>query len=245
MPRVYVRKTNRGGAYSKEDINLAVAEIKRGALTIHRAHRLYHIPKTTLFYHLKGTRGKKSETQGRSTVIPKEDEIKLANALRTLEKWGFGITRKELLMVVASYVEQNNIKTPFKNNIPGDDWFRNFKIRHHLSIKKPQSVEYARKKMTDPFIINAYFDILNQTLTDLSLHNKPEQIWNLDESSFSHDPYKTKIVGARGKACSRTVSGPGRENTTVLAAVSASGLKAPPLIVYKGKNIWDAWVPNE
>lgn len=245
MTRVYVRKTQRGSTYSKEDLQHAVNEIKRGTVTIHRAHRLYHIPKTTLFYHLKGTRGEKSETQGRAPVIPKDDETRLANGLRIMEKWGFGVTRKELLLIVANYVQENKLKTPFKHNIPGDEWFRNFKIRHKLSIKKPQSVEYARKKMTDPFIINDYFDILDKTLTDVGLREKPQQIWNLDESSFSHDPYKTKIVGAKGKPSSRTVSGPGRENTTVLSAVSASGLKAPPLIVYKGKNIWDAWVPDE
>lgn len=245
MARIYVRKTNRGSNYSKADLQNAVNEIRRGALSIHRAHTMYNIPKTTLFYHLKGIRGKKSETQGRAPIIPKEDETRLANALRSMEKWGFGISRKELFLLIAHYVEANKLKTPFKNNIPGDEWFRNFKTRHNLSIKKPQSVEYARKKMTDPFIINEYFDILDNCLTDLLLRDKPNRIWNLDESSFSHDPYKTKIVGARGKPCSRTVSGPGRENTTVLSAVSASGLKAPPLIVYKGKNIWDAWVPDE
>lgn len=37
------------------------------------------------------------------------------------------------------------------------------------------------------------------------------------------------------------ISSPGRENTTVLLGASASGKKAPPLIIFKGKNVWDTW----
>lgn len=245
MVRNYIRKTKRADQYTPEILANALEEIKNGTSTIYRAHKRYGIPKTTLFYHLKGIRGKKSNSQGRAPAISLEDETKLANALKTMEKWGFGITRKEVLGIVREYITTNFIKTPFKENTPGEDWFLKFKSRHGLSIKKPQSVEYARKKMTDPFVIYEYFDILEKLIQEDNLSQKPELIWNLDESSFSHDPSKTKVVGARGKPSSRTTSGPGREHTTILSAVSASGHKAPPLIVFKGKNIWDSWIADE
>lgn len=57
-----------------------------------------------------------------------------------MEKHGFGLTRKELLETVGQYVSDNNIKNPFKNGVPGEDWFLSFKKRHNLSIKKPQPV---------------------------------------------------------------------------------------------------------
>lgn len=62
-------------------------------MTTPRAHKLFHIPKTKIFYHLNGIRSQKSNSQGRTTVIPREDETRLTNGLRGLEKWGFGITR--------------------------------------------------------------------------------------------------------------------------------------------------------
>ncbi|KAG5866680.1 hypothetical protein JTB14_029649 [Gonioctena quinquepunctata] len=55
-----------------------------------------------------------------------------------MEEWGFGITRKELLLIVAEYVKENNLQTPFKDDMPGDEWFRNFKMCHYINIKKPQ-----------------------------------------------------------------------------------------------------------
>lgn len=67
-------------------------------------------------------------------------------------------------------------------------------------------------------------------------------LWNLDETSFCLDPSKTKVVGVKGCASSRTVSGPGRENITVLFAASAHGNKLTKPIIFKEKNMWDRWV---
>lgn len=247
MVRVYKRKSTRRSTYSTESLNRALEEIRRGVITQYVAHKKYKIPQMTLSYHRRKLRGHKSSTMGRSTAIPPKEEAILAECLKTMEKWGWGLTRRDVFNIVERYVKNNNLKTPFKGGRPGEDWFLGFSRRHNLSIKKPQSVEYARKKCLDPFIINNYFEILKNQLDDLNLHDKPRQIWNLDETNFCMDPSKTKIVGRRGAPSSRTTAGSGRDNTTVLMAASADGFKAPPLIVYKAKNMWDDWValPSE
>lgn len=82
-------------------------------------------------------------------------------------------------------------------------------------------------------------------MNELNLNDKPELIWNLDETSLSIDPRKTKVVGQKGQPSTRTTSTSGRENVTILATVSASGKKAAPLIIFKAKFIWDQWIANE
>lgn len=245
MVRNYKRKSQRGKTYSKEILELAVKEVKATVLTYRMASKLYNIPETTLKDHVKGKRGAKSSSYGRKTDLSSDIEKNLTTSLCAMEKWGFGLSRKEVLDIVQQYVKANQIKTQFKDDRPGSDWFINFKKRNGLSIKKPQSVEMARKKSVDPFIIQPYFDLLKSTLDELALNNKPAQIWNLDESSFSRDPSKTKVVGKIGLPATRTTSGPGRENTTILIACSASGAKVPPLIVFKGKSIWSEWVGSK
>ncbi|XP_071056436.1 jerky protein homolog-like [Onthophagus taurus] len=225
MVRNYVRKSTIGSGYSQETLTIAVDLIKSGSLSTYRASKIYKIPKNTLADHVKGRR-----------------VTSLADCICCLEKWGFGLTRKEIIKIVADYVRVNNIKTQFKNGIPGEDWFLNFKRRHNLSLTTPQSVEFARKKNVDPFLIYDYFDLLEKTVKELGLDDKPSQIWNLKESSFCCDPSKTKIVGQKGYPSTRTTSGPGKQNTTVLMCCSAIGDKAPPLIIFKGKNVWDQWV---
>lgn len=244
MVRSYKRKGN-DPSYNKDDIKVAVRAIKSGRMTIYKASRTYNIPYATIYSHTKGTRGMKKANKGRLTVLTQEQEEELAAGITTLEKWGFGLSKKEVLQMVADFVKENEIKTPFKEGVPGTDWFISFKNRHALSIKIPQSVEYARKKATDPFLIYGYFSLLKETLSELQLLNRPSQIWNLDESSFCIDPSKTKVVGKRGKPCSRITSTPGRENTTVCLLASASGEKGPPSIIFKGANIWDQWQTSD
>lgn len=242
MVRKFVRKSTKATKYSKGNLKEALDCISRGVMTAYAASKQYGIPQSTLSAHKRGIRGKKSSTMGRRTAIPPEDELKLVECITTMEKWGWGLTRREILRIVGDYCKANHLKTPFKNNYPGEDWFLAFSARHNLSIKKPQSVEFARKKCLDPFIINEYFDILKTVMDDLQLYDIPEQIWNLDETNFSLDPSSTKIVGKKGAVASRTTAGSGRENISVLMAANAAGRKAPPLIVFKGRNIWDEWV---
>lgn len=88
---------------------------------------------------------------GRTTAIPIETERILAQGLKQMERYGYGLSRKEVLEVVGQFVRQHKLKTPFKDGVPSEDWFLNFKKRHNLSIKKPQAVEYARKKTCSSF----------------------------------------------------------------------------------------------
>lgn len=239
MPRNYTRITSRA-SYSKEDLENAIERVKRKEMSNYAASKLYGIPTSTLNDRVKGKTGLCSETLGRPPAIPLEQEAKIASCLQVLEKWGWGLSRDEVLDIVDKYILKNNIKTPFKNGIPGADWFISFRTRNNLSIKKPQPVEYLRKRMTDPFVIADYFEKLNNVLKDLNIDN-PERIWNLDETSLCLDPTKTKVVGKIGKPYTRTTAGSAKQNITVLATVNAAGRKLPPLIIFKGKNLYEEW----
>lgn len=241
MPRVYTRKTSKG-SYDKDKLARAVSAIRNNEMSGYEAAKIFEIPRSTIMTHVTGSRGNKSQTMGRNTVFHPDIERKLARSLHIMEKHGFGLSKKEVLDLVGQYVNLNNIKTPFRHGVPGTDWFLGFAKRHRLSIKKPQGVEYARKKICDPFVIEKYYNLLQRTIEELGLQNKPESIWNLDETSFCRDPTKTKVVGLVGYPSTRTISSPGRENTSVLLCCSASGTKIPPLIIFKGLNVWNEWV---
>lgn len=245
MPRNYTRKSQRGATYTPEQLLAAVESVRNKRLSLRRASLVYKIPKTTILDHVTGRRGTKSKSFGRDLDIPYDEEQKIAEGIRVMEKGGFGLSRLEVIEKVGEYVKKNKLKTRFKDSIPGPDWFIGFRKRHRLSIKKPQAVEMARQKCLDPFIIYDYFELLKRTISELGLENKPDHIWNLDETSFCVDPKKTKMVGAIGTAATRTISTPGRENTTVLMSCSAAGSKGTPLIIFKGLHIYDEWTAPE
>lgn len=172
MVRIYVLKTTKGSGYSQETVQLAVNEVRRGILTTRKASRMYNIPYSTLNCYISGRRKVKSKSGGRPTALSITEEEKLANYLKIMEKWDFGLSRVEVLDCIEKFVVENKLKSPFKNNRPGEDWSLNFKRRHQLSKKKPQSVENSRKKMTDPFVIDNYFTLLHSTLKKLKLLNE-------------------------------------------------------------------------
>lgn len=100
MVRSYQRKSNRAKNCSKEDTARALGEYESSLLTLCGASKKYNIPKSTLHDRLKGTDALKNQTFGRALVISFEHENKLANDLETLERWVFGLSRKELLLTV-------------------------------------------------------------------------------------------------------------------------------------------------
>lgn len=144
----------------KEDLENALQSIRNGELSYKRASRLFRIPRSTLIARLKGWKNRaatKGSKPGRSTDLSAEIEADLANNLNTLNKWGFGLARKEILSLVGTYVKENKIATRFKNGIPGKDWFIGFCKRHNLSCKKPVKRQSIRTERTTPEIIQNFF----------------------------------------------------------------------------------------
>lgn len=73
-----------------------------------------------------------------------------------------------------------------------------FRRRHpKLTLRTAAPVSYARAMASDPEIINNYYDLLECTLCDNDLMEKPAQIFNLDETGMPLDPSPPLVV-ARG-----------------------------------------------
>ncbi|CAH0730481.1 unnamed protein product, partial [Brenthis ino] len=178
----YERKTE-GPSWSRETLNEAVEAVRSGRMSGYAAASTFAIPRKTIMDHVTGRRGQKSLSLGRPPVFKYETEQRMAKCLHIMEINGFGLTRTEFLDIVKGYVKQNNLKTPFNDGTPGKDWFLSFKKRYKLSIKKPQAVEVARKKAADSFAIQEFYDILERVIAELGLQDKPERIYNLDETN--------------------------------------------------------------
>lgn len=161
MVRHYVRKSNRGKGSTKEILLKAVEEVKLNKLALTEAANRYNIPRPTLVDRIRGKRGLKLNTYGRTPVL--RAIVEKAMLLKVMEKYGYGLSLKNTLPLVADYIKGNRIPSPFCNGVPGEKWWLSFKQRHNLSLKKPQLVEVARKKICASFIINGYFDLLENT----------------------------------------------------------------------------------
>jgi hypothetical protein len=92
------------------------------------------------------------------------------------------------------------------------------------------------------FLNFSFYDALEREVNRLQLNDKSAQIYNIDESYFTLDPSKGKIVAATGSQnIQRVVAGTGRQNYTVMACVSADGNREPPLFIFQGKHHYSSW----
>lgn len=197
-----------------------------GLLIIRLAAAKNGIPKSTISDHLTATSSKVGA--GRPTQLDLDEEVTLAKCIKTMDKWGVGLSRTDIVALVGEYVKVNNMKTTFKDGVPGWDWWKYFKQRHNLSLKKPETKENSRYKAENPFLIYGFFYVLSETLNELELLDKPHLVYNLDETSFCTDPSRTKVVGQKNSPSFRRTAGTGRENTTVLGCINAAGAILPP-----------------
>lgn len=249
MPRNYVRKSDRGegGRWSRDDMDKACDHVNRHLMTISRAAKAFNVPRSTLHLKVQGWKGKAPRQStngvvgggGRKSTLALETELKLVKYMNIMNKWGFGLSKTQVLDVLQMFAREHKIKTDWKDDRPGDDWWVQFCKRHKLSLKKPERLEGSRSRQAgDPFIVQDFYDKLELAIDELDLAGKPQCIYNCDETGVNHDPGSTKILSKKGVAAQRLTGGSGREFTTVLGCVSADGSKLPPLILHKGKRLW-------
>ena len=66
----------------------------------------------------------------------------------------------------------------------------------------------------------------------------------MHKSGLPSEPKKCRAKSQKGQKTLQIVAGSDRDNTTVLAAVSASGSTLPPLTIFQGKQVHTTWRPS-
>lgn len=184
--------------------------------------------------------------QGKKTVLSAEVEVKIADTVKRMENMGLGPTLLEFREIVKEYLLGNGLQTVFKDGMPGYDWAVAFMRRHNLTLKTGGMMQLAWKSVTsDPFVIYGFYELLQKEMERLEIMERPECIWNLDETGFPQDPSKVKTLGTKGAKTVRITSGSNRENISVLATCCADGTALDPLIIFKGKNMQSSWIGTD
>ena len=182
MPKRYSADTR---AYTKDDISAAVSVVKMRRLNIRQAALQYKIPRTTLDDHVKGNVHDKQP--GRASTQSKADEEYLVNYMKYLAGQGFPMTRCIARQYIIAMVKRRNTDTQFNlEKGPSDKWFRKFVKRHpELAERKPETLDRSRGRMSNVTVVDQYFKLLQDTLKRLGIEDKPQQIFNCDETGWS------------------------------------------------------------
>ena len=242
MPRKYKRKlTARRYGYLDENMKKAIVEVKENGLSVRKAAMMHGLNRTTLHNHIVD---KHSGKVGKPTCLTHLEESMLVHALQKLGEWGFGIDRADVCSIVVDYLKETHREHIFKNGKPGVEWMYGFEERwkDQLTRRVGQPLPANRAYACNKAVVDDFFEKLTTTMNRLNLMDKPQNIFNVDESGFQTDIGSQKMFCKRGlKNPHKTVATSTKTMYTVQVCCSANGIFLPLYVVYKGKHLYSTW----
>ncbi len=201
-------------------------------ISIGQALLRFNVPKSTLGDRISG-RVEPGAVSSPPKYLSAGEEEELVQFLLRCSSIGYPRTRKEVLCLVQSIVESRGIAA----DVTGG-WWESFCRRNPtLTLRTPAPLSRARACSPDPDAISRYFELLEQTIIDNDLLEKPCQVFNIDERGLSLDPKSVKCIHKRGMNNPLAPATGDKSQITAVACVSACGSCMPPMIILDRKTL--------
>ncbi|XP_062567732.1 uncharacterized protein LOC134229974 [Saccostrea cucullata] len=220
--------------YSAETMEKAAGDVKCKKLNPYQAAREYNVPRSTICDKVKEKYKKSSK--GPSKMLSEEEESSLVEYINHMSTRGFPITRKMLKSHVVAIVKESGRDTLLNlDKGPSDKWCRNFFRRYPLLAERtPEAQDKARFRMSNWTVMKQYFTLLEDTVKNLELKDKPSQIFNCDETGFSgKEKSKQKVIVNKGTYAyqQRNLT---NSHITFLICVAGDGRVLPTYLIFEG-----------
>ncbi|KAL8578093.1 hypothetical protein ACOMHN_055413 [Nucella lapillus] len=217
--------------YRKKAVEAAKSGMSLGA-----ASKKFGVPKTTIADRVSGKRGMTAK-RGRKQDIPEDIEREVVIRALEASKRGFPLTKRWFLVQVARLVRKLNMKTRFKNGIPGQDYWLGLRRRFssEVTLRMPEALQQSRMRMINREVVTQYFSELGELMSQLNV--KAQNIWNCDETGLQFQHRPSKIMAAKGARMASARAANDKQSLTIMATISAAGEAMPPMLVAKGKMV--------
>lgn len=116
MVRHYKPKSERGDAWTQEELLRAKQAVQRKEMSLSKASKVFAIPKTTLGRHVRGKTDIKFpgvKRFGRETALRAVFELELEQYVLKLQQMFHGITQTDLRTLAFDLAEKNELPHPF------------------------------------------------------------------------------------------------------------------------------------
>jgi hypothetical protein len=92
-------------------------------------------------------------------------------------------------------------------------------------------------------VVNAWFDALKDILTRMKI--KENNIYNMDETGFSIGTMESTKIIVDSTLRTHHQAHPGRQEwVSIVECICADGTAIEPLVIFKGHNVLQSWIPN-
>ena len=159
----------------------ALADVKRG-VGLRKSAKYWGVSPAGLWKRVNGKVN--YDKAGNQQVLSPAEEQRFTEWLIERSNLGFGATKNEFLDAVKSFLDKDQRQTRFVKNRPGNTWYRHFLKRNpQVKLRSARPLDKKRAKIS-PTDLDDWFQQFSKFIAELGLINRPEQIWNCDESGF-------------------------------------------------------------
>ena len=228
--------------WTSETMLSAIAAVKNG-MSVGRASVIHGVPRSTLHDRISGrvVHGTKS---GPLPYLSHQEEDEFSKFIEETAKTGYGRSRKQIKKIAEDVAHDKGLLD--KQKSVSDGWYHGFmKRQSHLSLRKGDPIASVRMECLEKETMTEYFQLLKTTLTENNLLNKPNLIYNVDETGMPLDHKPPKVVAAKGQKKVRCRTSGNKSQVTVIACVSASGHAIPPFVIFDAKRLNMDWTNGE
>jgi hypothetical protein len=204
---------------------------------------------------LKRVQGRVSRTQARQQqqILSATQEKSVLKWIKELTVGGYAPSHR-LLREIADEIRMNRCRVfeptqlfePERiSDFPlGQDWVPRFIQRHpHLKVRIGRRIEAQRMDGVTVPVVNAWFDALKDILTRMKI--KENNIYNMDETGFSIGTMESTRIIIDSTLHTRYQAHPGRQEwVSIVECICADGTAIEPLVIFKGHNVLQSWIPN-
>ena len=201
-------------------------------MSVRRAAEEYGIPHSTLHDYVTGRVVFGAKSGPKAYLTPSEEE-ELVTFLSSMSSVGYSRSVKQTLEIVQAVVNKKGIDVTVTSS-----WWKSFKSRHKdVVLRNPEMLTHCRITGGSDANIENYFDLLEKTIYEAEINERPCQIFNLDESGFPLNPKPPKVIAKKGYKHPSSVTSSERSQITVLSCCNAGGYALPPLVIFYRKTL--------
>ncbi|KAK3086373.1 hypothetical protein FSP39_017497 [Pinctada imbricata] len=238
MPREKKRQSRykKGYAPSPDRIDRTrkALEMVRNNISIQKAASSNYLSYGYLYRRMSGEVEIDSRN-GPAPVFNRSEEEAIANWLSEMAKRGMGLTPKKFLEFIQTILNKDKRKNPFKDNLPGYDWYYAFMARNGgiVDIRRETVLEVSRSRLTRQDVDRWYISF-RKFLSSKGLIEKPAQIYNADETGFTMGSRAGKVVGPASRSAPVPHVTSSKDRLTAMFCGNADGQMIPPFLIYPG-----------
>ncbi len=182
------------GQWNLTSLEKALSELEKGTISVRRAALLYGIPRSTLHDHFSGKTALYAKP-GPEPYLSLKEEEELSHFLIKRARIGYPKTRQQVLGIVQEIVGQRRPDVAVSGG-----WWERFSNRHpQVCLKTSIPRSYVRAMAEDEESLDGYYRLLEDTLLENEIFDRPSHIFNCDETGMPLNPKPLKVVSERGK----------------------------------------------